>query len=116
MQPTTLLDNLNSDFLAAMSILQPKSAAERVLVYVESDDDISFWRYILNPFEGKKINFDIQLPISDELKKGKVAVLGLARNVGKNLILCVDSDYDYLLQNETKQSKKVHMVRFYIYS
>jgi hypothetical protein len=45
---STLLENLNSDFLNAFSALLPKSAAQRVLVYVESDDDIAFWRNVLN--------------------------------------------------------------------
>lgn len=43
MPSTTLLDNLNSDFIAAFSSLQPKGSNQRVLVYVESDEDIAFW-------------------------------------------------------------------------
>ncbi len=71
MQPTSLLDNLNSDLLAALTALLPKGSAQRVLVYVESHDDISFWRGILSPFEKKGVNFDIQLPSQNTLQKGK---------------------------------------------
>ena len=67
MQPTNLLDNLSADFMAAISKLQPKSAPQKVLVYVESDDDIAFWRDILSPFEQNKLRFDIQLPIKVEV-------------------------------------------------
>lgn len=117
MQPTTLLDNLNSDLLAAFSALLPKSAAQRVLVYVESDEDIAFWRSILMPFEGKRISFDIQLPIKNALEKGKSAALEKSQellkiSVGTHLIICVDSDYDYLLQEITEDSKKINSSDF----
>jgi hypothetical protein len=113
MQPTRLLDNLNSDLLAAFSALLPKGSAQRVLVYVESDDDISFWRSILLPFEAHGIDFDIQLPIKNALEKGKGHALEKSEEllnigVGTHLIICVDSDYDYLLQNTTIQSSKVN--------
>jgi hypothetical protein len=104
MQPTSLLDNLNSDLLAALTALLPKGSAQRVLVYVESHDDISFWRGILSPFEKKGVNFDIQLPSQNTLQKGKTAVLEFADRVGQNLVLCVDSDYDYLLQENSDTS------------
>lgn len=120
MQPTSLLDNLNSDFLAALTALLPKGSAQRVLVYVESHDDISFWRGILSPFERKGINFDIQLPSQNTLRKGKTAVLEFADRVGRNLILCVDSDYDYLLQGNSDISelinKNQYIFQTYAYS
>lgn len=108
MQPTTLLDNLNSDLLAAFSALQPKGSPQRILVYIESDDDIPFWRNILSPFEKNGLSFDIQLPIKNALEKGKIAVLEFADRVGNNLILCVDSDYDYLLQDTTPISTLIN--------
>ena len=88
--PTTLIDNLNADFLAAFSALQPSGSPQRVLVYVESHDDISFWRSVLHPFEGNSLSFDIQLPTRNALEQGKLAVLSFAGSVGNNLILCVD--------------------------
>jgi Protein of unknown function (DUF4435) len=112
MQPTTLLDNLNSDLLAAFSALLPKGSAQRVLVYVESDDDIAFWRSVLTPFEQNGINFDIQLPVKNALEKGKLAVLEFADRVGNNLILCVDSDYDYLLQDTTATTSLINRNKF----
>lgn len=113
MQPTTLLDNLNSDWSAALSALLPKSAPQRVLVYVESDDDIAFWRNILDQFETDKIDFEILLPIKNALEKGKTAALEksqeiLNMGVGTHLIICVDSDYDYLLQDTTELSQKIN--------
>ena len=74
MQPTTLLENENSDLLAAFSALLPKDSPQRVLVYMESDNDISFWRGILTPFEKHGLSFDIHLPVQTNLEKGKSAV------------------------------------------
>ncbi|MEY4903527.1 MAG: hypothetical protein RLZZ292_1342 [Bacteroidota bacterium] len=113
MQSTTLLDNLNSDLLAAFSALLPRNSAHRVLVYVESDEDISFWRNILLPFGTYGIDFDIQLPIKNALEKGKAHALGKSEDmlnisVGTHLIICVDSDYDYLLQDTTEYSRKIN--------
>lgn len=120
MQPTTLLENLNSDLLAAYSAMLPRGSAQQVLVYVESHEDIAFWRGILSPFEKKRISFDIQLPSHDTLKKGKLAVLEFADRVGRNLILCVDSDYDYLLQGTSETSALIignpHIFQTYSYS
>lgn len=113
MRSTTLLDNLNSDLLASFSALLPKGSAQRVLVYVESDDDIAFWRSILIPFEVHGISFEIHSPIKNALEKGKNQALKkgqeiLNMNTGTHLIVCVDSDYDYLLQNTTETSSKIN--------
>ncbi|MEY3442821.1 MAG: hypothetical protein RLZZ519_1102 [Bacteroidota bacterium] len=106
MPPTSLLDNLNSDWMKAVSALQPKSAAPRVLVYVESDEDIAFWRNVLADYQQFGINFEINLP-SDDFATGKLQVLALHQNAGPNLILCVDSDLDDLLDGSTEQSKTI---------
>lgn len=106
MLPTDLTDSGDWDFMAAFSAMEPKAAPQRVLVYVESDDDIVFWRNVLAPFEQNIICFDIQLPTKNGLEKGKLAAL--EKQAGSHLIICVDSDYDYLLQNTTELSKKIN--------
>ena len=107
-----LLDNLNSDLMRAFSTLQPKKHPHNVLVYVESDDDIAFWRSILADFESDDITFDIQLPVRNKLEKGKASALNFTREMhaqtGTHLIACVDSDYDYLLQGATRMSRTVN--------
>ncbi len=81
---------------------------ERVIVYVEGHSDVSFWHDILHECsKGKNIDFDIQFP-SKKLTKGKSAVLELANAANKNLILCIDSDYDYVLQDDTESSKIIN--------
>jgi len=108
-----LTDNLHPIYRGAYSGLIPQQSNERVLVYVESDEDIAFWNYILSPF-GKKHNldFDIQNPNQNGLEKGKTAVLKFFPNVGSHLILCVDSDYDYLRQSATETSRQLNENEF----
>jgi hypothetical protein len=118
--PSSLLDNLNSDLMSAISTLSPKNSTKRILVYVESDDDIAFWRGILTSFEKGKLSFDIQTPT----KKGKQKALQKSNEIlgmnglGANMIVCVDSDYDYLLQGKTNNSRLIieHEYIFQTYS
>ena len=110
---TTLISNLNSDYIEALGDLLSRRLPEPILVYVESYEDISFWYGILKNYESPKVKFDIQLPSHDSLTKGKHEVLErFKNNVGSYLILCVDSDYDYLLQDKTEQSRLINQNKF----
>lgn len=108
----TLVSNLNSEYLGASRFLYSKKAPERVYVYVESFDDIPFWRSVFSDFETDKLCFEIMVPSSISLVKGKKKVLDLIPSSGKNLILCVDSDYDYLLQDATDTSRKINQEKY----
>ena len=80
------------------------------MAYVESYDDIFFWRTVLNEFESDRLTFEIMLPSRTTLSKGKKNVLSnqLGKNqLGQALIACVDADYDYLLQGTTPTSREV---------
>lgn len=117
MQATTLLENSNSELLAAFSSLLPRNAAQRVIVYVEGNEDISFWRNILDSLNTKNVDFDIQLPVKNALEKGKTAALEKSEawlniGIGTHMIVCVDSDYDYLLQDKTAVSRKINQSEF----
>jgi len=76
-----------------------------VRVFVENEDDIPFWKDIFDKFNLRtKIH-----PASEiSLARGKKEVLKQKNRVGKFLILCVDSDYDYLLQGHTDNSKTIN--------
>lgn len=109
---STLVGNLNSAYLGASRFFYSKEAPERVYAYVESYDDIPFWRSVFSDFENDRLCFEIMVPSSTSLVKGKKKVLDLIPSSGKNLILCVDSDYDYLLQDATETSRKVNREKF----
>ncbi len=108
--PNRLIENLNTNFIERLNTLRPHNASSRIKVYVEGHEDEAFWYDILKDYESQKnIVFDIT-PLSrkNRLAKGKPIVLKHANNTGKHLILCVDSDYDYLLPNHSDSSKEIN--------
>ena len=107
----SLKHNLTSAYLGAANKLSPKKHRRRIIAYVESYDDIAFWRTLLFEHENEELYFQIMLPSNRSLTKGKKTVLMNAlsnKGLGENLIACVDSDYDYLLQQTTKQSRQIN--------
>ena len=102
-----LSGNLTSDWLAAADRMKPKNAKRRIVVYVEGYDDILFWHTLLSNIETDDRYFEVMLPSRTSLGKGKKVALMNALNegLGRNLIVCVDADYDYLLQGATDVSR-----------
>lgn len=104
-----LTDNVNSRYLEAANRLRPRRARRRVVAYVESYDDILFWRGVLDEFETDNLRFEVMLPSRSSLGKGKKTVLmnQLGPHLGDCMIACVDADYDYLLQGRTPVSEVI---------
>ena len=77
------------------------------MAYVESYDDVFFWRSVLQDFETEQIKFEVMLPSRRNLSKGKKAALmnRLGPSLGDYMIACVDADYDYLMQGATEVSR-----------
>ena len=46
-----LSENLTSLYLGAAQRLKPKTARRKIVAYVESYDDVFFWRTVLDDFE-----------------------------------------------------------------
>ena len=117
-----LTEYLNSNFIEAANSLRPKRAAQRIIAYVESYDDISFWRSVFNEYESDRVHFEIMLPARTKLTKGKKQAMMnmLGKAYGRNMIACVDSDYDYLLQGATSTSQQMlenkYILHTYAYS
>lgn len=140
-----LRDNINSRYVEAANALTSKQARRRIVAYVESYDDIYFWRTVLGPFEDNSRFFEVMLPSKSNLTRGKKSVLmnliahaaeanssyapmtvtkpngTIADDVlGSDMIACVDADYDYLLQGCTAQSRRVLESKFvfhtYVYA
>lgn len=104
-----LKDNINSKYFEAANKLKSKNARRRIVAYVESYDDILFWRMLLGNYEDDKRYFEVMLPSHNTLERGKRSVLMnlIYSNVGQDMIACVDADYDYLIQGATVTSRNI---------
>ncbi len=106
---TSLTSHLSSDYQKARNCLAPRSASKSILVYVEGIDDVSFWYAILNHYEKQaKIKFDIQPYSNNALINGKKGLEKLFNNTGEYLIICLDSDYDYLVKDHSEISISIN--------
>lgn len=105
-----LRENLNSYYVHASNVLNSKKSRHKIVAYVESYDDVFFWRTVLSQYEDDTRYFEVMLPSRVTLTKGKKSVLMnfLGERVGEDMIACVDADYDYLLQGITPTSHKVN--------
>ena len=104
-----LTDNINSQFFEAANKMTSKKARRKIVAYVESYDDVFFWRSVLGKFENEKRYFDIMLPTRNQhLDRGKkAAISSMLKGVGRDMIACVDADYDYLRQGSTESSQQM---------
>lgn len=118
-----LKDNLTSRYFEAANSLTSKKARHRIVAYVESYDDIYFWRTVLSEFEDDKRYFEVMLPSKANLTRGKKSVLMNfleGEPLGRDMIACVDADYDYVIQGHTAQSRRVlespYVFHTYVYA
>ena len=68
---TSLRDNLTSSYFNAAHKLYSKKARRRIIAYVESYDDVAFWRTLLEEFEeqalrGKQSTSEMTAAIATE--------------------------------------------------
>lgn len=118
-----LLDNVTSAYIEAADRLLPGKHRGRIVAFVESYDDVAFWRLLLDEFEDGQHYFQIMLPGGGGLTKGKKSALHSCLDnhaLGKHLIACVDSDYDWLLQGTTFTSREIisnpYVIQTYTYA
>ena len=117
-----LTDNITSKYQEAANCMTPKKARRKIVAYVESYDDILFWRSVLNRFEDDTRYFEVMLPSRKVLSRGKKSVLMnfIGDRIGPDMIACVDADYDYLMQGLTATSKKIlespYIFHTYVYA
>lgn len=103
-----LIQGVSSQYIEAANRLRPKDRRRRIVAYVESYNDVAFWRLLLDEFESDKVTFNIMLPSNDKLERGKKSAIRKcldAKSLGQSMIACVDSDYDYLMQGATQNSR-----------
>ncbi|MDL2320521.1 DUF4435 domain-containing protein [Alistipes sp. OttesenSCG-928-B03] len=93
--------------------LLPRDPAKRLIrVFVEGYEDVSFWRGIFDDYESDKYTFEINVPPRADLAKGKKVILSMLPDSNDHLLLCVDSDFDYLFGNSNEQSHLVNHSKY----
>lgn len=104
-----LTDNINSSYFEAANKMTSRKAKRKIVAYVESYDDVFFWRSVLSRFEDETRQFDIMLPSRNRhLDRGKKAAINnMLKGLGRDMIACVDADYDYILQGKTELSHQM---------
>ncbi|MBO5740807.1 MAG: DUF4435 domain-containing protein [Bacteroidaceae bacterium] len=117
-----LQDHLSSGYIESANKLRSKRLKKRIVAYVESYDDVFFWRSILKKFENDEYYFEVMLPSRTSLSRGKKSALMnmLGPGLGEYMIACVDADYDWLLQGATEMSRTVcsnpYVIHTYAYA
>ena len=117
-----LQDHLSSGYIESANNLRSKKSKKRIVAYVESYDDVFFWRSILKKFENDEYYFEVMLPSRTSLSRGKKSALMnmLGPGLGEYMIACVDADYDWLLQGATEMSRIVctnpYVIHTYAYA
>ena len=135
---------ISSQYQEAANRLRPRTSRKKIVAYVESYDDILFWRSVLSRFENDERYFEVMLPSHKVLERGKKSVLmnliikeqkemnkeealeqegtsdDLYSRLGPSMIACVDADYDYLIRGATETSYKIwnspYVLHTYAYS
>ena len=91
-----------------------------VWVFVEGYEDVAFWRGIFDHFHNPYLRFEISVPTRKDLPKGKKVLLSMAEQANEELLLCMDSDFDYLFDDEDEVSRRIvespYMFHTYTYA
>ena len=99
---TDLVSSSGSEFVVAMNALQSSSTPPEVIIYVEGWDDVAFWTECVQPYL-HKYKFTIgplRLP-DGNIADGKGHLLSNVPSsaLGPCLIIAVDADYDWIIDN-----------------
>ena len=91
-----------------------------VRVFVEGYEDVAFWRGIFDHFHNPYLRFEISVPTRKDLPKGKKVLLSMAEQANEELLLCMDSDFDYLFGDDDEVSRRIvespYMFHTYTYA
>lgn len=112
---------LNSTYVKCSNSLRKR---EVIQVYVEGELDKVFWYYYLHPYE-KTYNCSFRISILQDRHKilnGKASLLYYKQksDLGHNMWLCVDSDYDEVIKDYSEFSQRIkedqYVITTYWYS
>ncbi|GHV02893.1 ABC transporter ATP-binding protein [Bacteroidia bacterium] len=91
--------------------IDPGPGVRLMKVYVEGYGDVAFWRTIFNHYESPTLRFEIGVPYRADMAKGKQTLLKMYQELEpdrEDVLLCMDSDFDYLFNSVNRQSYVVN--------
>lgn len=83
-----------------------------VKVFVEGYEDVAFWRGVFDCFSNPYLYFEISVPNRKDLPKGKKVLMSMIPESSDRQLLCVDSDFDYLFDGQTDQSRQIEHAQY----
>ena len=107
--------------VATLPTALPVNDGKRLVrVFVEGYEDVAFWRGIFDHFTNPYLRFEISVPTRKDLPKGKKVLLSMAEEADEEMLLCMDSDFDYLFDDEDEVSRQIvespYMFHTYTYA
>ncbi len=91
----------------------PANSKQRLVrVFVEGYEDVAFWRGIFDHFSNPYLYFEISVPTRKDLPKGKKILLNTISNSSEELLLCADSDFDFLFGDLTPQARLLNSAKY----
>ena len=106
-----LQDYLNSDYIQRLKLFAKDRTRDYVSVYVEGEDDVDFWTYAFNQL-GNQTKFQFVVTTNKKAvwgggtTDGKAELLKMG-NLGPNKIVCVDADFDLLIDDYSAYTQKI---------
>lgn len=108
----------NSNFVSKTRFFTNEPDVERIKVFVEGDDDVSYWEQVFKQYVDKKnLRFEVttnKMSADTESEaNGKACLLNMA-GLGFNKIICVDADLDLLVDDYSEFSQSIRDSRYII--
>ncbi|MDM8522004.1 DUF4435 domain-containing protein [Desulfococcaceae bacterium HSG8] len=106
------------DYISASNYFRPDIPKDQITVFVESEPDVPFWSRIFR--KCGFINFKINPSVRGDSSRGKTVLIDIIKgdknflHFGKSLrpsklhLICMDSDYDYLLQEASDNFRLIN--------
>lgn len=109
-----LTDYISSDRQKTANEALRKNKPKTIQVYVEGFEDIGFWYSILNSHFKKYTRFELRIDAfsTDTSGNGKTHLEKWFDKTGDYLIICLDSDYHYLLADYSKTGQQIKNNRY----
>lgn len=104
-----------SNYLTNSNYVKAYGFNNKGIVYIENERDLSFWEKMINEIHPERYEFK-RAVIEGSSIRGKRALEKLYENLNEDVLVAIDSDFDYLSPNRNKYSKHVNENKFLLHT